>query len=323
MTVAKIAIYGFDRLGRAVFQIASRRKDMKVVAIVSRDDARKNAELLSKDAIYDALSREIDYDGDRLVVDGQQVPVLTENVTTQWRELGVDIVIDCYARKASRAAAKSHLEAGAKKVLFSAQGDLVEQICLGVNEEMLPEAGSVISAGGATISAVAPVREIVMSHAKIESMLVTTVDGIVDCFPKTDVCCISPETACSDADSDCRCHRSSQNRALPAPALTASMSEFVFTTSKSISQEELNDWIRLAANEPYYQGIVVTREEAVTSDQAVGESFSAVVDLSQTDVQGGKLASVKLWYDREWGYANRIVEITADFAKISHTKTEI
>lgn len=82
MTVAKIAIYGFDRLGRAVFQIASRRKDMKVVAIVSRDDARKNAELLSKDAIYDALSREIDYDGDRLVVDGQQVPVLTENVTT-------------------------------------------------------------------------------------------------------------------------------------------------------------------------------------------------------------------------------------------------
>ena len=315
MGVTKIAIYGFNRLGRAVFTIASRRKDLQVVAIFSRDDAQTNAQLLLNDDVYAAFDKNIAALDNKIICEGFETLVISDDITNQWRELGVDMVIDCFASKASRAVARKHLEAGAKKVVFTAPGDLVEQICLGVNEEELAEAREVISTAGATISAVAPVREIVALHCSIGAMLVTTVDGVLDCNRQNNRCCEDADNSCND----CNCYKSTQNRALPAPVLTVSMSEFVFATTESVTQSDVNSWIMTACQEPYYQGIVSFNEDAMTSDQAIGESFSAIVDVSQTDVQGGKLVSVKIWYDREWGYANRVVEITADFAK-AHQK---
>jgi len=102
------------------------------------------------------------------------------------------------------------------------------------------------------------------------------------------------------------------------PKLVASCSEFIFVSKHTITAEKINDSIAVAAKAPYYQGIIAVSDEPVVGDQAIGESVSGLVDVTRTEVQGGRLVSVKIWYDREWSYANRIVEITADYAKLAH-----
>jgi len=311
----RVAIYGFGRLGRAVFSVAARRSDLEVVAVATDTDPDDVKQLLDDDCIYGSLEREITSEDDAIQVDGKTVTLVPTKLADQWKKHDITIVIDCLSPDASKQLMAEHQKAGAQRVVFAATGEGIEQIALAVNEEDLPKSGDAISCGGPATCAVAPVREILTELCGVEQSLVTTIDGNLDC---SDAACSCDCGETCDCEGGCTCETDSASTNVPVPKLVASCSEFIFVSKHTITAEKINDSIAVAAKAPYYQGIIAVSDEPVVGDQAIGESVSGLVDVTRTEVQGGRLVSVKIWYDREWSYANRIVEITADYAKLAH-----
>jgi len=311
----RVAIYGFGRLGRAVYSVAARRSDIEVVAVATEIGPDEVKQLLDDDCIYGSLEREITTENEAVVVDGKASVIVDTKLTDQWKKNDIAIVIDCLSPKASKKLTAEHQKAGAQRVVFAANGESIEQIALAVNEEDLPKSGDSISCGGSVTCAVAPVREILTEVCGVQQSLVTTINGNLDC---SDLSCNCECDDSCECEGGCMCVAESSLNAVPVPKLVASLSELVFVSQHTTSIEKINEALTKATKEPYYQGIITVSNEPVVGDQAIGESVSGLVDLSRTEVQGGHLVSVKIWYDREWSYANRIVEVTTDYAKFAH-----
>ncbi len=307
----KVAIYGFDRLGRSVCNVALKRHDLEVVAVYTELSPEQVAEKLRIDVVYSPIEREIVADKNSVTIDGAKVVLVPRTLGLSWQEYEIDVVIDCESAIATQDQAEKHEKAGAKRVVFAADGEDLQTIILGLNEDDLANVGSAISAGGAAEAAVAPVREVLAAAIGIERSLTTTIDGTLTCV-KPEACEESDDCACTGA---CVYDSNTSASVLPAPALVASMSELVFAAKHAVTTATVNQVLEKAASEPFYQGIVSVSNEPIVSDGVIGESSSAIVDLTRTDVQGERLVSVKVWYDREWAYANRLVELTADFGK--------
>lgn len=311
----RVAIYGFGRLGRAVYTVAARRSDLDLVVVATDAESHEVKQLLDDDCIYGSLEREITSKEQSIVVDGKTITLVPTKVTDQWKKHDIAVVIDCLSPIASQKLTSEHQKAGVQRVVYAATGEGVAQISLGVNEEDLSKSSDAISCAGPVTSAVAPVREILAEVCGVERMLVTTIDGILDCSEMN--CNCDCDGSC-DCEGSCTCETDLSSNSIPVPKLVASLTEFVFVSQHVVTAEKINESIAAAAKAPYYQGIINVSEDPITGDQAIGESVSGLVDLSRTEVQGGHLASIKIWYDREWSYANRIVEITADYAKLAH-----
>lgn len=307
----RIAIYGFDRLGRSVCNVALKRHDLELVAVYAEMTPEKAVEALQSDPIYSVIEREVTAEKSAVIVDGTKIALVPRALGLSWQDYDVDVVIDCVSAAATNEQTAKHEKAGAKRVIFAAAGDETKTVILGVNEDDLSQAGTAISAGGAVAAAVSPVREILAGAIGVERSLVTTIDGAVGCAVATTCVC---DEACNCAD-DCLCSKDGAALTIPAPTLVASVSELVFVAKRSVTVAAVNEALKKAAAEAYYQGIVTVSDEPIDSDSVIGESYSAVVDLGRTDVQDQRLVSVKVWYDREWAYANRLVELTADFGK--------
>lgn len=336
----RIAINGFGRIGRNAFKIAFDRNDVEVVAINDLTDTKTLAHLLKYDSNYGVYGHEVSFDEQNIIVDGAKIRVLGEKdpAALPWKDMTVDIVIESTGFFTEPEKAKAHVTAGAKKVVISApaKGAGSSTVVIGVNEDLLDTAGEVINNGSCTTNCITPVAAVIESHFGIEKAMMTTVhsytsDQRLQDAPHKDL--RRARAAAQNIIPTSTGATIAATEALPAlkgnfgglslrvPTPVVSLSDFVIVTKRPVSVEEVNQVFKKAASEPYYQGILTVTEDEPVSSDFIGNSHSAIVDLSLTAVVGGNMLKVVAWYDNEWGYSNRLVEVVADAGRLLH-KTE-
>lgn len=334
----KVAINGFGRIGRNAFKIAFERSDMEVVAINDLTDTKTLAHLLRHDSSYGGYEHEVGFDATGIIVDGQHIKVLAEKdpAALPWAAHGVDVVIESTGFFVDPAKARAHIDpAGAKKVIISApaKGEGADTIVLGVNESQLEQGSDILSNASCTTNCITPVMAILESHFGIEKAMMTTVHSYTASQRLQDAPAKDLREARAAAENIVPTTTGASiaaAKALPAlenrfggmsvrvPTPVVSMSDFVVLLKRDVTVEQVNEVFTKAAKEPFYQGIVdVTSEELVSSDFK-GNSHSCIIDLPLTAVVGGNLLKVVAWYDNEWGYSNRLVELTADVGRSLH-----
>ena len=329
----KIAINGFGRIGRNAFKLAFERDDIEVVAINDLTDTKTLAHLLKHDSTYGTYHYDVSYDENSIFVDGKQIRVLAEKdpALLPWGEFGVDVVIEATGLFVQPDKARAHINAGAKKVVISApaKGEGAKFIVLGVNEYELTREDDIISNASCTTNCIAPVMAILEREFGIEKSLMTTIHSYT-----------ASQRILDAPAKDLREARSAAENIVPTttgaaiatakvipslvgkfdglsvrvPTAVVSLSDITAVLKRNTTKEEINEVFKHAAADPFYQGILTVTEEPLVSTDFKGNSHSTIVDLELTNVVGGNLVKVVAWYDNEWGYSNRLVEITADVA---------
>lgn len=331
----RIAINGFGRIGRNAFKIAFERSDLEIVAINDLTDTKTLAHLLKHDSNYGLYAHEVGFDDQDIIVDGQKIRVLAEKdpAVLPWNDLKIDIVIESTGFFTDPVAAKAHVTAGAKKVVISApaKGEGANTIVLGVNDDELAAAGDIISNASCTTNCITPVAAVIESHFGIEKAMMTTVHSYTASQKLQDAPAKDLREARNAAENIVPTTTGASKaaaKALPAlegifgglsvrvPTPVVSLSDFVIITKRKVTVEEVNEVFKKAASEPYYQGILAVTEEELVSSDFIGNSHSAIVDLKLTAVVGGNMLKVVAWYDNEWGYSNRLVEVVADTGRL-------
>ena len=329
----KIAINGFGRIGRNAFKIAFERSDLTIVAINDLTDTKTLAHLLRHDSNYGTYQHQVGFDEQNLVIGNQKIKVLAEKDPAKlpWRDLGVEIVIESTGLFVDPAKAKAHIEAGSKKVIISApaKGEGATTIVIGVNEDQLDKASDIISNASCTTNCMTPVAAIIEEKFGIEKAFMTTVHSYTASQRLQDAPAKDLREARSAAFNIVPTTTGASiaaAAALPAlkgifdglsirvPTPVVSLCDFAIVTKQDVTVEAVNQVFKKAAADPYYQGILTATEEELVSTDFIGNSHSAIVDLKLTNVVGGNLVKVVAWYDNEWGYSNRLVELTADVA---------
>lgn len=330
----KLAINGFGRIGRNAFKIAFERPDIEIVAINDITDTKTLAHLLKHDSSYGTYSHEVSFDDENIIVKGKKVRVLAEKdpAALPWGEMGVDVVIESTGLFTKYEDAKKHLDAGAKKVVISAPGksDEIKTIVLGVNEDVVAKEDKIISNASCTTNCIAPVMKVLEDNFGIEKAMMTTVHSYTASQRLQDAPAKDLREARAAAENIVPTTTGASKaaaKAIPSlegkfnglsvrvPTPVVSLSDITAVLKRDVTKEEINEVMKKAAKEPYYEGILGVTEEELVSIDFRGNSHSAVVDLPLTDVVGGNLVKVVAWYDNEWGYSNRLVELTADFGR--------
>ena len=332
--MVKIAITGFGRIGRNAFKIAFERPDLEVVAINDITDTKTLAHLLKHDSTYGTYMHDVSFDEENIIVKGQKVRVLKEKdpAALPWRDLGVDVVIESTGLFTDPAKAHAHIDAGAKKVVLSApaKGEGAKTVVLGVNEDVVTPEDNILSNASCTTNCIAPVMRVLEDNFGIEKAMMTTVHSYTASQRLQDAPAKDLREARAAAENIVPTTTgASKAAALTIPSLkgkfnglsvrvptpVVSLSDITALLKRDTTIEELNEVFKKASTEPYYEGILAVTEEELVSIDFRGNSHSAIVDLPLTDVVDGNLVKIVAWYDNEWGYSNRLVELTADFAK--------
>jgi glyceraldehyde 3-phosphate dehydrogenase len=334
MAVTKIAINGFGRIGRNAFKIAFERSDLEIVAINDLTDNKTLAYLLKHDSNYGTYDREVSADDDGLVVDGKKIKVLAEKdpATLPWGELGVELVIESTGFFTDKEGASKHIEAGAKRVVISGptKSEGVDTLVLGANDDDIKGSTEVVSNASCTTNSLAVVMAILDAEFGVEKSMMTTVHSYtasqaLQDAPKKDL--REGRNAAENIVPTSTGAAVAVTQALPGlagkfdgismrvPTPVVSISDVTALLSRDVSVEEINEVFKKAVNQPFYQGILGVSDEPLVSRDYIGNSHSGTVDLALTRVVGGNLAKVCVWYDNEWGYSNRLVELAADVAK--------
>ncbi len=332
----RIAINGFGRIGRNAFKIAFDRNDIEVVAINDLTDNRTLAHLLKHDSSYGEYDHQVSFDDDSITVDGKRIQTFAETdpAALPWGDLSIDVVIESTGFFVDPAKARAHIDpAGAKKVIISApaKGDGADTIVLGVNDEKVKDGTTdVISNASCTTNCITPVMAVLESNFGIDKAMMTTIHSYTASQKLQDAPAKDLREARAAAENIVPTTTGASiaaAKAMPAlenrfgglsvrvPTPVVSMSDFVVVLKRDVTVEEINDTFKKAANEPFYQGILAVTEEELVSSDFKGNSHSCIVDLPLTAVVGGNMVKVVAWYDNEWGYSNRLVELTADVAK--------
>lgn len=337
----RIAINGFGRIGRNAFKVAFERSDCEIVAINDLTDTRTLAHLLKHDSNYGTYQHDVSFDESHIIVDSKKIKVLAEKEPSSlpWAELKIDVVIESTGFFVDPAKAKAHIEAGAKKVVISApaKGEGATTIVLGVNEDKLDGASDIVSNASCTTNCITPVAAVIENAFGIEKAMMTTVHSYTASQKLQDAPAKDLREARNAAENIVPTTTGASiaaGQALPAlqgifgglsvrvPTPVVSMSDFVIITKRDVTVEEVNDAFRKAAKEPFYQGILEVTDEELVSSDFIGNSHSAIVDSKLTSVVGGNMLKVVAWYDNEWGYSNRLVEVVADLGKLLHQKED-
>ncbi len=331
--MTKIGINGFGRIGREVFRVAFSNPEVEVVAVNDLTDAATLAHLLKYDSVHGTFPHEVTVDGDYIVVDGHRVKVLaqTDPGKLPWGELGVEIVVESTGRFTEGPKAKAHLDAGAKKVIISApakQEDIT--IVMGVNEEKYdPAQHNIISNASCTTNCLAPFTKVLLEKFGIESGLMTTVHSytndqrILD-LPHKDLrraraaaCSIIPTTtgaAKAVALVLPELKGKLNGFAMRVPTPNVSITDLTVLLKTDTTAEEINAALKEAA-EGKLKGIMGYNELPLVSRDYNGCPLSSIVDGLSTMMVGPRMAKVVSWYDNEWGYSNRVVDLVCYIAK--------
>ena len=332
--MVKLAINGFGRIGRSAFKIAFERPDVEIVAINDLSDPKALAHLLQYDSSYGIYNHDVKTDKENLIVDGKRIRVLAEKEPSAlpWKDLEIDVVIESTGFFTDPEKAHAHIDAGAKKVVISApaKGEGAKTIVLGVNEDILEDSDEIISNASCTTNCIAPVMKILEEQIGIEKAMITTVHSYTASQKLQDAPAKDLREARAAAENIVPTTTGASKAAaktIPSlqgkfnglsvrvPTPVVSLSDITAVVKRDVTKEELNELFRKAAKEPYFEGILDVTEEELVSCDLRGNSHSCIVDLPLTDVVGGNLIKVVAWYDNEWGYSNRLVELATDFGK--------
>ncbi|MBR5620867.1 type I glyceraldehyde-3-phosphate dehydrogenase [Candidatus Saccharibacteria bacterium] len=330
----KVGINGFGRIGRNAFKIAFERPDMEIVAVNDLTDTKTLAHLLKHDSSYGTYSHDVSFDEENIIVNGKKIRVLSEKdpAALPWGDMGVDVVIESTGLFTKAEDAKKHLYAGAKRVVISApaKSDEIRTIVLGVNEDTVTEEDKIISNASCTTNCIAPVMKVLEDTFGIEKAMMTTVHSYTASQRLQDAPAKDLREARAAAENIVPTTTGASKaaaKAIPSlegkfnglsvrvPTPVVSLSDITAVLKRDVTKEEINEAFKKAASEPFYEGIIGVTEEELVSIDFRGNSHSAIVDLPLTDVVGGNLVKVVAWYDNEWGYSNRLVELTADFGR--------
>lgn len=332
----KIAINGFGRIGRNAFKIAFERPDLEIVAVNDLTDTKTLAHLLKHDSNYGTYQHDVGYDDENIIVNKQPIKVLAvkDPAELPWKDLGVQVVIESTGLFTKHDDLKKHITAGAQKVILSApekDDNDHDTFVIGVNEQSMTPDHQVFSNASCTTNCITPVAAIIESAFGIEKALMTTVHSYTASQRLQDAPAKDLREARNAAENIVPTSTGASiaaAKALPAlenifgglsvrvPTPVVSLSDFAIVTKRAVTKEEVNEAFKKAAADPYYQGILDVTEDELVSSDFIGNSHSAIVDLSLTNVVGGNLLKVVAWYDNEWGYSNRLVELTADVGKL-------
>ncbi len=326
----RIAINGFGRVGRAAFRAAYESdSDVEIVAVNDVADAKMLAHLLAYDSVYGRFLGPVDVGGGFIAIDDVEVPVFAEAdpAALPWRELGVDVVIESTGRFKTRSEAAKHLDAGARKVVISAPAkDADLTVVLGVNfdETYDPERHAVLSNASCTTNCLAPVAKVLHETVGIRHGLMTTIHAytgdqrLVD-LPHKDfrraraaaVNLIPTSTGAAKAIGLVIPELAGKldGFAVRAPIPTGSMVDLTIETLRETSVEEIDATFRTRADAGKLEGILAYSDEPLVSSDIVKSPYSAIYDAPLTKVVDGTQVKVIAWYDNEWGYSNRLVEL--------------
>lgn len=325
----KIAINGFGRIGRAAFKIALEKPDLEVVAINDLTEPKVLAHLLKYDTAYGIYTRDVSATDREIIVDKITYPVSSEPDPKKlpWGKLGVDIVLECTGRFTDKSAASQHLESGAKKVILSApvKGDdgSVPTFLIGANADKYT-GESIISNASCTTNCLAPVAKVIEDAFGISKALMTTIHSYT-----------ADQNLQDGPHKDLRRARAAAQNMVPTttgaalavtevmpqlkglfdglsvrvPTMVVSITDFTFVLKKKSTREEINAALITASQNKRYAGILEVTEAPLVSSDFIGNPASVTVDLALTKVIDGDLVKIVAWYDNEWGYSNRLVEM--------------
>jgi len=333
----KVAINGFGRIGRMVLRAhyeGGKKHGLQFVAINDLGDAQTNAHLLKYDTAHGKFPSGVRVDGDSIVVGNDRIKVVAERDPAKlpWKSLGVDIVLECTGLFTSKAKAAAHLAAGAKKVIISAPGekDVDRTVVFGVNHRSLKEGDTVISNASCTTNCLAPLVKALDDRIGVVSGLMTTIHSYTNDQVLTDV-----------YHKDLRRARSATHNQIPTktgaaaavglvlphlngkldgfsirvPTINVSLVDLTFVAKKKTTVDEVNAAVKQAA-ETDLKGVLEYCSEPLVSSDFNHNPASSVFDSTITKVSDGTLVKVYSWYDNEWGFSNRMLDVAAAFAKV-------
>lgn len=330
----KVAINGFGRIGRLVFRHLMENDELDVVAVNDIAPLDNLLYLLKFDSVQRTPNVLIQGEDKAFMFGGKEVAFTSEKDPAQlpWKEMGVELVIESTGFFTDRAGASKHLEAGAKRVVISAPAKNVDKtICMGVNEETLDlENDIIVSNASCTTNCLAPVAKVLDDNFGIETGLLTTIhaytssQAIVDSPSKkwrrgraAAVSIVPTTTGAAIATTKVlpQLEGKMDGMAIRVPIPVGSIIDFVVHTEKPVTLESVNQAFKDAANSEKMKGILGATDEELVSADIVGSEYSSLVDLNSTMVIGDHDVKVLSWYDNEWGYALRCVDLTAYIAK--------
>jgi glyceraldehyde 3-phosphate dehydrogenase len=332
----KIAINGFGRIGRNVFKIISdNHPQLEVVAINDLTTPETLAHLLKYDSIYGIYGKKVESDGENLIVDGSKIKVLAEKDPSKlpWKDLNVDVVLECTGVFRDFDGASQHIKAGAKKVIISApsKGDGINCFILGVNEdEYDSEKDNIVDMGSCTTNCLAPVIKVLDSELEVISGSMTTIHSytndqkILD-LPHKDlrraraagINIIPTTTGATTAVERVFPHLKGKLDGLSVrvPTPVVSIIDLVCEVKKKSNSEEINSLFEKASKKEENKGILQIEKAPLVSSDYIGNTYSATVDAENTKVIDGNLVKVLAWYDNEWGYSCRLAEFAEFIGK--------
>jgi len=330
MTI-KVAINGFGRIGRNILRAHyedGKKHALQFVAINDLGDAQINAHLLTYDTAHGRFNASVGVDGDSLVVNGDRIKVLAERDPAKlpWKSLGVDAVLECTGLFTSKAKAGAHVMAGAKKVVISAPGekDVDRTVVFGVNHASLKASDSVISNASCTTNCLAPLVKALDDGIGVVSGLMTTVHSYTNDQVLTDVYhkdlrrarsasqnMIPTKTGAAAAVGLVLPHLNGKldGYSIRVPTINVSIVDLSFVAKRPTSVDEVNKVLQQAADGDLKGILEYTTEQLVSSDFNHNPA-SSIVDSLLTKVAEGTLVKVSSWYDNEWGFSNRMLDIT-------------
>jgi len=323
----KVAINGFGRIGRNVFRIASKRSDVDIVALNDMFSPDQLGFLLKYDSVYGRFDETVEVTGNGLKMNGKTIGVTAEKDPSKlpWKKLGVDLVVESTGVFRKREQCAMHLDAGAKKVILTvpAKGEIDRTIVLGVNDEMLKPEDQIVSNASCTTNCLAPIAKVLHDNYTIQSGLMTTVHAytndqrLVD-TPHSDMrraraaaLNIIPTTtgaakAIGQVIPDLKGKLDGMAMRVPTP--TGSIVDFVALIERDATVEAINEAMKKAAAGPM-KGILQYCDDPIVSSDTIANPHSSIFDSLATMMVGKRLVKLVSWYDNEWGYSNRVVDL--------------
>ncbi|MBU0732426.1 type I glyceraldehyde-3-phosphate dehydrogenase [Patescibacteria group bacterium] len=331
----KIAINGFGRIGQSAFKSAAKRDDIEIVAINGLSPVEMSAYLFKYDSVYGVYPGTVEARGDdKLIVDGKEYLKLSEKdpENLPWKDLEVDVALECTGVFRTKEQASKHLKAGAKRVIISAPAkgdDPVGTYVLGVNQEDMKDDELIISNASCTTNCMAPVMRVINDNFGVEKAFMTTihsytadqnlVDGTHKDYRRARAAALNmvpTETGAAKAVGLTIPDLEGifDGMAVRVPTPCGSLSDMTILLKKDATAEEINEALK-TAEKGYLKGILECTEDPIVSHDIIGNPASSIVDLSLTKVTGGNLAKIISWYDNEWGYSVRLVDQAVEIAK--------
>jgi len=330
----KVGINGFGRIGRMILRsiIEQNRKDLEVVAINNKSNTETSSFLLINDTVHGKLKSKINHSEKTINIDEKKINMIQENEISKinWKKYKVDIVLECTGKFNTKEKSSQHINSGANKIVVSAPCKGTKSIIYGINEKNLKSSDQIISAASCTTNCLAPVAQVLNEDFGIERGFMTTIHSYT-----------TDQRLLDNSHKDLRRARSAPNSMVPTttgatkslgdiiprlkgkiegisirvPTPNVSLIEFVFSSSKNLTAEEINNSF-IKSSKSKLKNILETSNEPLVSSDFNHNPHSAIVDLTLTKVIENKMAKVSAWYDNEWGFASRMCDLANYFGKI-------